>query len=58
MNYLVQLTDEWLPLPVTLLAKLGWKEADRINIEYVPGLDATDQPILIIAKKVSKLSGL
>jgi bifunctional DNA-binding transcriptional regulator/antitoxin component of YhaV-PrlF toxin-antitoxin module len=31
--YRARITDEWLPFPAELLAELGWKEGDEINVD-------------------------
>lgn len=33
MTTRVRLTDDWLPLPATLLRTLGWMEGDQIDLE-------------------------
>jgi hypothetical protein len=37
-TYRVRLTDDWLPLPTALLAALGWREGDAIELEVVEGV--------------------
>lgn len=34
-TWIVRLTDDWLPLPADLLAALGWREGDHVDIEVV-----------------------
>jgi antitoxin component of MazEF toxin-antitoxin module len=35
MTQTARITDEWLPLPETLLNQLQWKEGDVIAVEVV-----------------------
>lgn len=35
MTLTVKITDDWLPLPTTLLRQLDWQEGDLIELEIV-----------------------
>ena len=54
MTYTVYLTDDWLPLPEALLKLLGWRDDDRISIEYIYEPENIGPPMLLIKKVEDK----
>lgn len=38
MTARARLTDDWLPLPVPVLAALGWGEGDQLELEVADGI--------------------